>query len=242
MKISIIIACYNSETTILRSINSAVNQTYKNIEIVIVDGGSTDSTLDIVKSAKGSHDVLIFSEPDDGIADAWNKGVKLSTGDYIYFLNSDDYIDSNYIENVVKKINNNSRNLVYGNTFLVNEGGKVIKDYTARYKEISRYLGFGFFFTSVFIHRSVFTSIGGFNVNRKIAIDTDFLFRAEANGVSFQSHGQYNYMQVGGVSQKYRVKAYKEYFDVMRTNGYSKVICYLFYFRIKVIEFIRGLN
>jgi len=90
MKISIVTVCYNSEDTIHKCIESISSQTYQNIEHIIIDGGSSDTKLDIVRS-NTSENIKVFSEADDGIYDAMNKGFYKATGDVMAYLNSDDY-------------------------------------------------------------------------------------------------------------------------------------------------------
>ena len=91
MKVSVICACYNAQNTIEDSILSVINQTYNNIEYIIIDGASADKTLEITEKYKDQ--ISYFSsEPDTGIFNAMNKGIKASTGDIIYFLNSNDYL------------------------------------------------------------------------------------------------------------------------------------------------------
>jgi glycosyltransferase involved in cell wall biosynthesis len=93
LKITIITVCYNSEKTIKTTLDSVANQTFKKIEHIIIDGKSSDKTISIVK--KYPHIKKIISEPDKGIYDAMNKGIKIATGDIIGFLNSDDFYSSN---------------------------------------------------------------------------------------------------------------------------------------------------
>jgi glycosyltransferase involved in cell wall biosynthesis len=116
MKISIITVCYNSGDWIKQSIESVLNQDYKNIEYIIVDGDSQDQTKEIIASY-GDRITKFISEPDHGIYNAMNKGIKLAQGDYIYFLGSDDYlIDSQVISDVVNFIKQNPEfEFVYGN-------------------------------------------------------------------------------------------------------------------------------
>jgi len=102
--ISIIMAVYNRADVVEQAIFSAVNQTYKNIEFIIVDGGSTDGTIDIIKKYEDKISCWV-SEPDNGIYDALNKGIKIATGDYIEVLGSDDcFIDENSIARVVAEL------------------------------------------------------------------------------------------------------------------------------------------
>ena len=109
MKISIIIPAYNVSKYIKRCILSLLNQTYKNIEIIVVNDGSTDNTLDIVKN----FNVKIFDQKNSGGASSpRNTGIKNSTGDYITFVDGDDYVDKNYIEDIVKIIKKNSYDII----------------------------------------------------------------------------------------------------------------------------------
>ncbi|MEL7633367.1 glycosyltransferase family 2 protein [Sporomusa sphaeroides] len=94
-KVSVITVCYNSAKTLEDAIGSVVNQTYPNLEYIIIDGGSTDGTVDIIKKYKEKISYWI-SEPDEGIYDAMNKGLKRATGEWVYFLGSDDYLVSDH--------------------------------------------------------------------------------------------------------------------------------------------------
>ena len=103
--ISIITVCYNSENTIQKTIESITNQTYQNIEYIIIDGKSTDRTLEIINNNKGKISKIV-SEKDNGIYDAFNKGLKLYTGDLVGFVNSDDILTPNAIEILVRYYKN----------------------------------------------------------------------------------------------------------------------------------------
>jgi glycosyltransferase involved in cell wall biosynthesis len=239
-KISIIIACFNSEVYISDAIESALSQCYENIELIVVDGLSKDSTMDIVSSF--SEHLTYISEPDKGIADAWNKGLAIATGEYVYFLNSDDFVKSDFISNVMSRVltPQPDNHLYYGNTDLLDSSGQLLREYIGDHQSISRYKGFGFYFTSLVIPRSVFSLVGGFNTDIKIAIDTEWLFRAEKLGVKFRKHEQNNMMRMVGVSVNQRVSAYREYFDIMKSNGYNYFICEFFFIRLRLIQFLRG--
>ena len=116
MKISIITVCYNSANWIKQSIESVINQDYGNIEYIIIDGNSQDDTKKIIGNYSDRITKFV-SEPDHGIYNAMNKGIKIASGDYIYFLGSDDYlIDNQVISNVVDFINGNPEyEFIYGN-------------------------------------------------------------------------------------------------------------------------------
>jgi glycosyltransferase involved in cell wall biosynthesis len=121
VKISIITVVYNNKDTIKDAIESVLNQTYKNIEYIIIDGGSTDGTIDIIKSYRDKIDKFI-SEKDNGIYDAMNKGLKLASGDIVGILNSDDiYFNENVILNVVAKFEESKTDSIYGDLYYVDE-------------------------------------------------------------------------------------------------------------------------
>ena len=119
MKVSIITITYNSAATIEQTINSVLDQSYSNIEYIIVDGGSTDNTLQIIDKYKGKISKII-SEKDNGLYDALNKGIDLTTGDVIGILHSDDfYIDKNIIEKYAATFIKNHSDAVYSDLFYV---------------------------------------------------------------------------------------------------------------------------
>lgn len=182
-KVSIITAVLNGEKYIEESIKSAINQSYKNIEIIVIDGGSTDRTLEIVNNYKNFISKII-SEPDKGVYDAFNKGVKNSSGDLIYFLNSDDYFyDLNIIQDVVKIFSENkSLNAVYGQVLVLNieknrffkMGGLLTSQYLKKGGSCPH--------QGLFVRRELFEKVGFFNEKFKIAGDVDFVFRCEKKG------------------------------------------------------------
>lgn len=129
MKISIITSVYNNQETIAEAMASVLGQTYPAIEYIIVDGGSTDGTVDIIKAYQDRLGAFI-SEPDNGIYDGLNKGIKLATGDVIGFLHSDDlYQDNTVIEKVALAFKDNSIDSAYGDLTYVNKSdpSKVIR-------------------------------------------------------------------------------------------------------------------
>ena len=135
MKVSIITVVYNNNKTISDAIESVINQSYKNIEYIVIDGGSTDGTVDVVKDY-GSRIDKFISEPDNGIYDAMNKGVRLATGDVIGFINSDDLLNSeDCIECIVKRIVESDADIVYGDKVYV-ASNNISKQ--LRYWKISR--------------------------------------------------------------------------------------------------------
>jgi len=167
--VSIITVVYNNEETLERCINSILEQTYDNIEYIVIDGGSSDSTLDIIKKYKDGIDYFI-SEKDGGIYDAINKGLSLSSGDIVGILNSDDEFTKSAIENVVKSfILNEEVDLVYGKSLYMTNN-REIPHY---YREFNEYM----FWNIVCNHEAIFVKnycydrTGCYDENYKIAAD-----------------------------------------------------------------------
>lgn len=124
-KISIITVVYNAKSLIERTIISVLSQTYTNIEYIIIDGGSSDGTLEIAE--KYQHDIaVILSGKDNGIYDAMNKGLSTATGDFVLFLNAGDELYSTEI--ISKIVSLGDADVYYGNTAIVNENGVVLGD------------------------------------------------------------------------------------------------------------------
>ncbi len=115
-RITVITVCYNAEKTIEKTIRSVLDQTYPNLEYIIVDGASKDGTADIIRSYAADSRVIFFSEPDDGIYDAMNKGSRMATGDYIQFLNSGDFfVDRDVVGRIAGEIAEKKADILYGN-------------------------------------------------------------------------------------------------------------------------------
>ncbi|MEK7674100.1 MAG: glycosyltransferase family 2 protein [Patescibacteria group bacterium] len=180
MKISIITATLNSEKTIEDTILSVFNQTFRDIEHLIIDGGSIDKTLEIVKKYPQRISKII-SEPDIGVYDAMNKGIKLADGEIIGFLNSDDvYFDNNVIEAVVGVFLENNIDCLWGDLVYVSKDNlkKVV-----RYWKSSEYrdglFGAGWVppHPTFFVKKEIYKKYGGFNLDFKIAADYELMFR-----------------------------------------------------------------
>ena len=207
--VSVITAVYNGERHIEDTITSVINQTYKNIEYIIVDGGSTDSTKDIISKYK-EHISHFISEKDKGIADAWNKGLALANGELIAFLNADDYYLPNFISDSISRYDNEELVVIYGNTVLTEE--EKIKYSVSGYFDTSRInLGVGFLHPSCICSKKAFDKLGKFNLDYRIAIDSDFLLRCMVAKCIFKKSNGTVIMRLGGISDQQWVNACKEY-------------------------------
>ena len=226
MKVSIITVVWNNKDTIKDAIDSVLSQSYKDIEYIIIDGASTDGTVDIVKSY-GDKITKFISEPDKGLYDAMNKGIKLATGDIIGILNSDDfYTDKYVIEKIVGTFESLHVDSVFADLIYV-KPENLTK--TVRYYDSSKFYPAKFAYgympahPTFFVRKEIYEKYGVFRTDLKIASDFDILIRfLYTNKVS------YSYIQkpivkmrLGGVSTnglKSKILLNKEVLKVCKDN------------------------
>ena len=205
MKISIITITYNSAKTLPRALASVLGQTYSDIEHIIVDGASTDGTLELIQSyAKNHTNVKWVSEKDNGIYDALNKGIRMATGDVIGFLHSDDILYSpDSIEQIAAAFESTHADVVYGDLQYCN-GDKVVR----RWKSNAFYpraLKFGWMppHPTVYVRREVYEQIGPYDDWFRISADYDMMLRIFTAG--YKTHYIPEVlvsMETGGASNK----------------------------------------
>ena len=180
MKVSIITCTYNSAKTVADTIRSVNAQTYPNIEHIIVDGLSKDNTLEIVKQYAGERQI-IKCEKDNGIYDAFNKGIRMATGDIIGVLNSDDFFTSdNIIEQVVNAFNKENIDAVYGDIHFISPDNlnKCVRYYSSKsFRPWMMRMGFMFAHPSFYVKREYYENIGLYKTDYKIAADFELLLR-----------------------------------------------------------------
>ncbi len=202
MKISIITVVYNNDKTIRDAINSIFSQDYQQIEYIIIDGGSKDNTVSIIKENQNKITKFI-SEPDNGLYDAMNKGLRLATGDVIGILNSDDlYFDKNVISTVMNEFQINEKvDLVYGDLVYVKQDDTNIvirnwksKSYYKRFFENGNVPPH----PSLFIKKRVYDVVGFFSLNYKLAADYELMLRI------FKKH-KFNSIYINKVFVKMRL-------------------------------------
>ena len=178
MEVSIITVCFNSGSTIKKTILSLLSQTYSNIEFIIIDGNSEDNTLEIIKSYEDFISILI-SEPDKGLYDAMNKGISVATGDLIGILNSNDIFHSDtVIEEIVNFHKINDIDASVGNITQHKETGKIIRFYSSKNWHPKK-LKIGFMppHPSVFFKRDLFDKFGYYDLGFKIGADYELIIR-----------------------------------------------------------------
>ena len=233
--VSIITVVLNNKKFLEKSILSVLNQNYKNIELIIIDGGSTDGTLDIIKKYKSKINFLI-SEKDNGLYDAMNKGIKNSKGSIIGILNSDDIYYSNAISTAVKYFINN-RNI----DFLF--GGVIKHKLLHGYKPWKIYWSFGFYSAhsiGFFITRKAQMKVGYYNTKYKYSSDYDLFYRMilkkNMTGMATKKSEVFGKFRRGGISSKITFFEYlMETIKIRIDNGQNKLIVFII-FLAKVVK------
>ena len=200
--ISIVTVSLNSDKTIQRTIDSVKKQTYKNIEYIIIDGGSIDNTLEIIKK-NSSNITKWISEKDNGIYDAFNKGLNIFTGDYIGFLNSDDYLYPNAIETLVDYINKYpKKDFIFGS---VKKHWGILHGY----KPWKIFYSWGFYSShssGFYIEKEAAKIVGTYNLKYKYSADYDYFYRMivkhKLQGVATKKNEVFGVFSRGGFSSK----------------------------------------
>ena len=249
MKISIITVVFNGEKTIRDTIESILNQTYKDIEYIIIDGNSNDGTMNIVNEFKDNISTII-SEKDEGLYDAINKGISLATGDVIGLLHSDDFYTDNFaIQRVVDAFQREERDTVFADLIYIknNDFNKVLRYYSA--KKFSREkLKYGLMppHPTFFVKKEIYEKYGLYKTNYKIAADYEMFFRLFARyNVSYSYiHFPIVKMRTGGLSSGgilNKILINKEVLIAMKENGHnSNHIVILKKYPSKIVEIVKG--
>lgn len=180
MKVSIITTCYNRVGTIRETIESVLNQVYRDIEYIVVDGASTDGSHDVINEYQDKVDIFV-SEPDNGMYEAINKGIRLATGDVVGLVHSDDFLyDSHVISDIVKRFEETNADFIYGDGVFVdpNNTDKIIRNWEGgNYHRWKVKLGWLPLHPTCYIRRDVLLKHGLYDESYKIAADTEFLVR-----------------------------------------------------------------
>jgi glycosyltransferase involved in cell wall biosynthesis len=178
---SIITVAYKSEKTIERTIKSVLNQSFKNYEYIIIDGGSTDKTNDIIERYKVEFKdgITHISEPDKGIYDAMNKGLALAKGKVIGLLNSDDYYFKNTISMVNEAyLNTDGKSVLTGELIFKSETDEqLLKTSKERFLKKTKHYKNGVRHPATFVPKVIYDEVGLFNLNYKIASDAELMYR-----------------------------------------------------------------
>ncbi len=228
--VSIVTVCLNSERYIEQAILSVISQTYANIEYIIIDGGSTDRTIEIIRKY-GNFVAHWISQKDSGLFDAMNKGIACSNGEFICFLNSDDFFYSDKSVEYAAQEMIRGGDFIYGKAYFFSSSQHKI----IAYSEVkSRDLIFSSIcHQSAFCRRSVFDKLGNFNLSYKIAADYEFIVKCFMHpGIKkLFMNKVISSVRAGGNSDKNRNISLKEKRKIIKLY-YDKVDCwkYLIYF------------
>lgn len=230
MKVSIITAAYNSAKTIADTIRSVAAQDYNDIEHIIVDGGSTDGTMDIVRSFEPQLGGRLrwISEKDRGLYDAMNKGIAMATGEIVGILNSDDYYTSNdVVSRFMPYFNDETIDSIFGDIHFIHDGApnKTVRYYSSkRFRPL--WLRFGFMpaHPSFYVRKSVYDRAGGYKLDYKIGSDFEMVVRLYKKMRITYKYIPMDFvtMRTGGLSNrnlKSRITLVKEDIRACRENG-----------------------
>ena len=245
MKVSIITSCFNREKTIAQAIESVLSQDYPDIEYIVVDGASKDNTLAIINRYKGSISHII-SEPDNGMYEGINKGIRATTGDIIGLLHSDDFLFStNTISRIVKRFEETQADFIYGNGLFVDSDNtdKVVRNWLGgKYSKWKVRHGWLPLHPTCYIRKSCMDKWGLYDESYKIAADSDFLFRYlyEAD-LKVEYLNEYIVkMRMGGLStdSKRRKMMWEEDIRMYKSHGMPPTLTKLEKMAWKVPQFI----
>jgi glycosyltransferase involved in cell wall biosynthesis len=216
--LSVITVVYNNSTDIERTMLSVLNQTYKGIEYIVVDGGSTDGTLQIIEKYK-DHIAKSISEKDKGIYDAMNKGLAISTGDYVLFMNSaDEFYSADTVANVFATVPD--ADIYYGETEMISPNGESLgqRRHTAPENFTWRSFKYGMSVShqAIYIKRSL---VEPYDPRYQLSADIDWILRAAKKAKSIVNVHQYvAKYQVGGMSKLKHRQSLAERFDIMKRH------------------------
>lgn len=239
MKFSIITITYNSKTYLDETIASVLSQEYSCFEYIVVDGGSTDGTLDIIKKhAAADGRIRWISEPDNGISDAFNKGIRMATGDVIGILNSDDSYAPDVLRVVAESVAAHPECDVFHGDMLRFRGDVPL--FLLKPSDVAKNIWHGMPLNhpATFVTARAYRLVGGFDASFRVAMDYDLLLRIYTSG------GMFHYiervlanMRYGGESDARYLAGLKEVFRASVRQGYARPkACFWFCFKAVLIS------
>lgn len=232
IKISVITVCYNTVTEIENTILSVLGQTYPDIEYIIIDGGSKDGTVDIIK--KYSNRLAYWSSrPDRGVYDGMNKGIQKATGKWINFMNSgDSFADKFVVEHVFENNISTDIGFIYGTAYVKTKIATKLSTQVSPFWLSKKYIhGKGFCHQSSFVRRDL-ALVYPFNLKFKINGDYQMMYDIYSDGYKplFVNYPIAIYEVENGISKKYRQLSFKECAEILGRNKTFKYrICYISY-------------
>ncbi|MEX2411114.1 MAG: glycosyltransferase family 2 protein [Candidatus Paceibacterota bacterium] len=219
--ISIITVTYNSEKYLEGTIKSIVSQSCDNIEYIIIDGGSTDKTIEIINN---NLDTISYwtSEPDEGIYDAMNKGIEVANGEIIGIINSDDWLEPDALENVLKISENitDDQFLIHGNIATIDKNGNFVGNRYPKKFPLYHLFSTPFKHPATFVSRSVYENIGLYAEDCGLAADYDFMLRVINNRIkTIHLDKVLTNVRLVGISTGGKQNAsFKQLFSIIKNN------------------------
>lgn len=235
-KISIITANLNGEATLERTIKSITHQSYQNLEYLIIDGGSTDGSINIINRYKDLIDVVLI-EKDKGISDAFNKGIERATGDLIGIVSADDYLPEGSLENVAAIWNTNQDvDVIYGNSIIyeLNNKKQFIVKPDKDFRAIWRRQPLKH--SAMYVSRKAYSKFGMYDLKFHLAMDYELTLRFYLKNASFiYINKLIGAFCTGGINDQNFVRTMAEVRDISIYHGYTKLKAYSWFY-IKLIK------
>lgn len=242
LKISVITVTFNCRDTLQRTIDSVLNQKYENLEYIIVDGMSTDGTLDIIQEnclkAKGI--IRYISEKDAGLYDAMNKGIKMATGDIVGIINGDDYYTKNAFDEVLRLMVTTGADVVYSD-MLFCRSCKVdfAHPLKAEHKRLVERMSVNH--PTCFVRKTTYEKYGSFDTQFKIAADYEMMARFYKIGCHFEkSNSILAVMEHGGISSNNKMSIREKY--IIHRKYFSKISAEIYRIRNTCLYYIRKIR
>ncbi len=242
-KISVITVCYNSAKTIEDTIKSVINQGYPELEYIIIDGGSTDGTNDIINKYRDKIAYYV-SEPDNGISDAFNKGINAATGDIIGIINSDDMYYKNALFEVATFFSEHpDTDVTFGNFLRFCDGDRKGALKTPNQNLSCLKYAFELFHPTVFVKKTAYLKYGTFNPDYKLTMDFELLSKMYLNGATFRYIDKIiSSFRHGGISEIDEKNVKRELKTVAVRNGTKKFFVDLYLLKVFTIKRIIDLT
>jgi len=240
IKVSIITVTYNSEKYLSSTIESVLNQTYNNIEYIIIDGMSSDNTISIINRYEHLFNGRLkwLSEADSGIYEAMNKGISMATGEIIGIVNSDDWYEKDTVISIVETIG--EHDMIHANMNLIDIHNNVDRIYSHRNTRFFKYLTTPYNHPTMFVKKEVYQKIGVFDEKFKTGADYDFMLRfnkSKYNAIHFDRIIT-NVRLVGVTTGANSVKDFSEFKQALVNNGVSNAKAAVYVYLRKVLVFI----
>lgn len=242
--ISAITICKNSAATIERALQSVTHSSYRGLQYVIVDGGSTDGTLDVIERYR-AHVAKLVSEPDGGISDALNKAIALSDGEYHIIVHADDELLPGALERLSEAASARGAQVICGTAHVVTDDGRLVRVFRPEPAKLLQKMSLPHM--GALIRRAAWEAVGGYDVRRRIAMDHHFMLKVlrKYGPGAFKSIDQpVARYSLGGVSDRQVMRGFRELRENLIEAGVGRLHAYGAYgvlvCKARIARLIRG--